>query len=266
MKINSSFKDVYDAMVMYGVDEKQVLNRIQKRIDIPVQPGRYSADREDLMRSALPDIAVPVIDRLLRTAHHTWDRIQFGYLFFCGQIIPCLMKVDSLDRYRYMNDSLQAEMIPPEDVFYPKDTPEETEKALMVWAERCGLHEHINSRLSGLWYSRRRKGKTYADAIIEVLHEPVGIQPEQVRSVLEALDVVYLFLHVDNRPKVILYPSLKDLQLLKCMDIMTIYQEIVMFHSSTMVREDQPPVILADEYRQAAHGFDHKYAFRKRKA
>jgi hypothetical protein len=265
MKINSNFKDVYDSMVMYGVDETQVLNRIQSRIDIPVEPGRYSRDRCTKLASVLPEVSVQVFDYLMKTTPYVSSTLQFGYLFFCGQVIPCLMKVGYMDYFRYQDEALQATMIPPEDVFYVQATPEDTLDALMAWAERCGVSDALKQPVRGYWPSSRGNPKSVGEQVVQYLHQFQGFEHEQVRSILTAFDAVYMLLHICNHPKLILYPSLKDLKLLKHMDIMTIYQEIMMYHSSTMVREDQPPVILADEYRQAAHGFDHKYAFRKRK-
>lgn len=250
-------------MVMYGVDETQVLNRIQSRIDIPVEPVSYSRDRSSKLASILPEVSVQVVDYLMKKTPYVSSTLQFGYLFFCGQVIPCLMKVGDMDYFRYQDEALQATMIPPEDVFYVQATPEDTLNALMAWADRCGVSNSMKEPVRGYW--PRGHAKTVGERVVEHLHQFQGFKHEQVRDILTAFDAVYMLLHICNHPKLILYPSLKDLKLLKYMDIMTIYQEIMMYHSSTMVREDQPPVTLADEYRQAAHGFGHKYAFRKRK-
>src|SRR5574343_617549 len=63
-------------------------------------------------------------------------------------------------------------------------------------------------------------------------------------------------------PSMIINPVLKDYKFYKVMDPYTCYQELSMYVDGMLTYPGNLMIDIDDKYRIAAHGFDHKYAFR----
>jgi hypothetical protein len=70
------------------------------------------------------------------------------------------------------------------------------------------------------------------------------------------------FSRYSTPPSVIINPVLKEYKFYKIMDPYTCYQELSMYVDGMLTYPGNLMVDIEDKYRIAAHGFDHKYAFR----
>lgn len=300
MKIVSNYKDVYDSMNMYGIDEKNVFLRMpivyQIKKDFVYKKRQFNNQvSEEFSKisewyhsdfSANEDLI-----HFIEEKHYSYrlvggyfkglpstlinkegltDYLSFklGFFLFCGQLIPCIL---SFKEYEFSgfkinfspegNPSVhELAYFSPTDVFYPKETLEETESALFHWMSSITGDKELTK-----WLEVERYQKSGFQKTLNFLMKNRGDNQGMVNDILKKMNVSYLFCVVENPMTVIIYPSLKELKFTKHMDVMKMYQEISM-HQGALAHDPNPPVEIEDKYKQAAKGFGHKYAFKKRKS
>ena len=286
MKIISNFKDIYDSTLMYGVDETRPFVRMTKRINLeweiipeamfnnrwrlasrPSSKVNYEGDLEGLLAAIAKHYSkydfLTALTRYRPDEAGNYQTITTGVMVFCGRIYPYLVQ-----RNHFYSTEPNECKYRPLSVFFAKASAKETAEAMRRWFNRAGYtDEELDIAKNRHGLMRIGQKETLMDEMLGWLHDGDHNVPGVDQGLIGAR-VAYCLIEPRyndaNQSEVIIYPCLKDYEFIQVMSPHQMYQEIEMFNGR-LVEDKAPPVEVADEYRQAAHGFGHKYAFRKRK-
>lgn len=232
MRIISKFKDYYDSVQLYGVDNRTTF--IRKTSD-PIH-----VDKLDIFNS---DFSLPGKNSFGESYCSYKDRrkplIAYDYLFlfFCGTVFPIIV-------YQELSKDMYYDKLK-----YCYDI--ETVENLMV---RHNIEKYFEKNRYTSWRIDLRK----QSKVKELFNAP--IDKNKVLELHHKLESPY-FVFSTNKSSITVNPVLKDLWFFKIVDSFKTYQEVYMFISGILGGKSPKTVEVSDEIRKSKHGFD-KWSFK----
>lgn len=233
MLIVSDFHDYYDHAAAFGVDKTVIYHRKQETFEL-----HHYEKMGDSWRRNYFELEVPTRVRYA---------LQEKLVGFCGNIFPLLR----VSRVEWRNDRWE---LVPLFITYSKEE-------FSSWLDTLPpLNEKSHK------YSRFRK-KEYRDRFFEGTHSiaqsyfvnyktPLFLYSRQYYS-------WYDFNDDEGGGDVLINPCLRDLDFQKLKDAPTAFQDIFMYISGVLGVAGNPMVEISDAMKQAKHGHDGEYSFRK---
>jgi hypothetical protein len=232
MRIISQFHDYYDGVQKYGQDQSVIYQR--KTVAYETSKKDTPAIVKELAKKVFPDdhyyLGLSRIVSSVSSKTH-WFYFSRKFIVFCGEVVS------------FLEVKKEKKGLVETDTFYFYSF-----ESLIEYLNDNGVD--ISTK------SSRWDKKTIAEKLSDFFDKVVELDTDWciVNKVICALV---------ERDKVTINPKLEDYQFYKVMDPHTCYQNLDMWISGTLAYPQNEMVELDDKYRIIAHGFDHKYAFRK---
>lgn len=231
MKIISKFKDYYDSVSMYGVDESQIYLRKTTILE--------DKNEKDYI---YPANLCNIVKKFYNRSLNDW-RISPFTLNFCGK--------------HYQGFKLQLEVYPrTKHICY---TIEELEQVLQLnkvklpktWLN-SSIYFSFNRRKAEAWFDREFPTSDKINLEYKTAYWVIDSFSDKSNKHYIGVEVQVTTLH----------PILKDLEFYKVKSFQDTYQEINQYYFGVIGGPNENLVEIEDKYRIAAHGFD-KFSFRK---
>jgi len=179
---------------------------------------------------------------------------------FCGEIYPCLKVTKRPVDFLYDT---------PAETFYAytwKDFIEvvpivEIQKMKSSYRRWYWSDTEID-RIK-MWLERGRdRGSWYTKVVYEAVVDPI------LKNMFRKEMIAYYYVPHKKRATcsdtAVAYPILKDLNFYKVYDAYTCFQKIEHFLTNELIKPDEINIVIPDDMKAQAHGFD-KWSFRKMK-
>ncbi len=262
MKIISKYSDFYDSALAHGVDKSIIYKRKEEEIFFEYE-GRYrpvkqsqadlnyisfSSEMKDILNKLKPRSIGNIF--LSEKDSHNREKgdksIFFGYLFFCGEVIP----------YIYYTEYSGISAV--KNVFY---SFEAFIKGLEKETEQKYIDNFLNDTIG---YFDKKVIKQSVVELFSIEQNCENLHHEMDCPVF-LIEKEPRFVSGNGSYSLIKNPILKDINFARKYNPYEVFQKLEQFISGVLGGQSPKMVEIEDIYRIQAHGFDKKISFRKRK-
>jgi hypothetical protein len=248
--LGEKVNDYYDCCIsQFGLDKSgNIFLREPSTLQIPFK-SKYDKTKIENVH-----LLTCLFNDNLRTYHYVKNidnekiNIVINFVIFAGKTYPFVRLYSepgaygkNFDNYFYSYENLLE--------FYEKELklimPEKADKKKSYW---------YSSDDSQYW------NKEYLQKLFSNIRDYSALLSEY--KIVIGLPKIFRY-YSPSSYEIEINIELKNIQFYKCLDAYTAYQELAMFVDAKLEYPGNIMINIEDKYRIAAHGFDHKYAFKK---
>lgn len=248
--IGEKINDYYDCCIsQFGLDKSgNIFMREPSEIKVPFK-SKYDKTKVEKNHPLLA-----LFTDNFRSYHYVKNddnekiNIEINFVIFAGKTYPYVQLYSEIGTHRKKFDNY----------FYDYDNLLEfCEKELKI------IIPEKPDKKKGYWYSSDDSeywNKQYLQQLFSNIRDYSALLSEH--KIVIGLPKIFRYCS-PSAYAIDINIELKKVQFYKCLDAYTAYQELAMFVDAKLEYPGNIMIEIQDKYRIAAHGFDHKYAFKK---